>query len=191
MGDQLFAMKSSRRSAEILRVSSSVESKNFVLQYETLIIERGSINNARFSQSIDIALLKVQYNISDFAFRITKQVFDFALSLILILLCLYPLIYLINKFTSKKNDIFQFILGIPKVLKGEKSFVGPRASSYYGELYVGKIGLTGLWYVENLSVSDEEEMKSLDLFYAKNQNVWLDLEILGRTVSKMFFKTEQ
>jgi len=64
-------------------------------------------------------------------------------------------------------------------------------SSYYGELYVGKIGLTGLWFVENLYVSDEEEMKSLDLFYAKNQSIWLDLEILGRTISKMFFKVEQ
>ena len=139
----------------------------------------------------DIALLKVQYNISDFGYKITKQVFDFALSLILILLCIYPLIYLIHKFTSKKNDIIKFILDIPKVLKGEKSFVGPCVSSYYGELYVGKVGLTGLWYVENLSVGDEEEMKSLDLFYAKNQTVWLDLEILGRTISKMFFKAEQ
>jgi len=139
----------------------------------------------------DITLLRVQYNISDFSYRITKQIFDFTLSLILILLCVYPLIYLIHKFTSKKSDITQFILEIPKVLKGEKSFVGPCVSSYYGELYVGKIGLTGLWFVENLYVSDEEEMKSLDLFYAKNQSIWLDLEILGRTISKMFFKVEQ
>ncbi len=137
----------------------------------------------------DIALLKVQYNISDFGYKITKHVFDFILSLIL--LCFYPLIYLIHKFTSKKNDVVNFILEIPKVLKGEKSFVGPFASSYYGELFVGKLGLTGFWYVENLSAADEEDMKSLDLFYAKNQNIWLDLEILGRTISKMFFKTEQ
>ncbi len=139
----------------------------------------------------DIALLKVQYNISDLGYKLTKQIFDFVLSLILILLCFYPLIYLIHKFTSKKNDVVKFILEIPKVLKGEKSFVGPFVSSYYGELFVGKLGLTGLWYVENLSVIDEDEMKSLDLFYAKNQNIWLDLEILGRTISKMFFKTEK
>jgi lipopolysaccharide/colanic/teichoic acid biosynthesis glycosyltransferase len=75
-------------------------------------------------------------------------------------------------------------------LKGEKSFVGPRLSSYHDELFVGKTGLTGLWYVENIALNEKEEMKSLDLFYAKNQNVWLDLEILGRTISKMFFSTE-
>jgi lipopolysaccharide/colanic/teichoic acid biosynthesis glycosyltransferase len=59
-------------------------------------------------------------------------------------------------------------------------------SSYYGELYVGKIGLTGLWFVENLYVSDEEEMKSLDLFYAKNQSIWLDLEIWDELFQKFF-----
>jgi hypothetical protein len=137
----------------------------------------------------DIALLKVQYNISDFGYRVTKQIFDFTLSLIL--LCFYPLIYLSHKITSGKHDITKFILEVPKVLKGEKSFVGPNCNSYYGDLFVGKIGLTGLWYVENLSAKDEDELKSLDLFYAKNQNIWLDLEILGRTISKMFFKTEQ
>lgn len=138
----------------------------------------------------NIPLLKVQYNISSFGHRITKQIFDFILSLILILFLVYPFIYLFQKLTLKKNDFIQFILGIPKVLIGEKSFVGPRDSSYYGELYVGKKGLTGLWYVENISLDDDEEIKSLDLFYAKNQNIWLDLEILGRTISKMFFRTE-
>ncbi|MDH7605210.1 MAG: sugar transferase, partial [Melioribacter sp.] len=138
----------------------------------------------------NIPLLKIQYNISSFGHRITKQIFDFFLSLILILFLVYPFIYLFQKLTLKRNDFIQFILGIPEVLIGEKSFVGPRDSSYYGELYVGKKGLTGLWYVENISLNDNEEIKSLDLFYAKNQNIWLDLEILGRTISKMFFRTE-
>lgn len=138
----------------------------------------------------DIPLLKVQYNISSLFHRVTKQIFDFCFSLILILLLIYPLIYLITKFTSKKSSFFQFVLGIPKVIKGEKSFVGPLNNSYYGELYVGKIGLTGLWYVESADRNDYDEIKNLDLFYAKNQNIWFDFEILGRTFSKMFFRTE-
>lgn len=138
----------------------------------------------------DIPLLKVQYNISSLFHKITKQIFDFGFSLILILLLVYPLIYLIHKFTSKKSGFFQFILGVPEVLKGEKSFVGPLNASFYGDLFVGKIGLTGLWFVESFDSNDESEMKNLDLFYAKNQNIWFDLEILGRTFSKMFFRTE-
>ncbi len=138
----------------------------------------------------DIPLLKVQYNISSLFHRITKQIFDFFFSLILILLLVYPLIYLLAKFTSKQRDFFQFILGIPKVIKGEKSFVGPMSNSYYGELFVGKTGLTGLWYVESVDRNDTAEIKNLDLFYAKNQNIWFDFEILGRSFSKMFFGTE-
>jgi hypothetical protein len=133
----------------------------------------------------DIPLLKVQYNISSFSHRATKLIFDFTLSLILLLV--YPFIYLFHKFTSKKNNFIQFMLEVPKVFFGKKSFVGPMNSSFYGELYVGKIGLTGLWFVENVSFEDLEEMKNLNLFYAKNQNIWFDFEILGRTISKMFF----
>ena len=68
--------------------------------------------------------------------------------------------------------------------------MGPRDSSYHGDLYVGKTGLTGFWFVENFLENDTEEIKKLDIFYAKNQNIWLDMEILGRTLSKMFFSAE-
>lgn len=138
----------------------------------------------------DIPLLKVQYNISSISHRITKQIFDFVLSLILILLLVYPFIYLFQKFTSKKGDFINFILGIPDVLVGRKSFVGPLNNSELSGLYIGKLGLTGLWYVENLKSFEAEEHKKVDLYYAKNQNVWLDLEIIGRSISKMLFKME-
>ncbi|AFN73539.1 glycosyl transferase family 2 [Melioribacter roseus P3M-2] len=141
----------------------------------------------------DLPLLKINYNISSFGHRITKLIFDKILSLIFILLLIYPFIYLAEKFRKgkgSKGDFSNFVLQIPQVLKGRKSFVGPKKSSYYGDLYVGKPGLTGLWYVENINPDDEVELKSLDLFYAKNQNIWLDLEILGRTFSKMILRTE-
>ncbi|PKL83342.1 MAG: glycosyl transferase [Ignavibacteriae bacterium HGW-Ignavibacteriae-3] len=135
----------------------------------------------------DIAFLKVQYNISSFFHRASKRIMDITLS-IPILFLVYPFIYLFKKFTSEKNTFSQFILKIPGVFSGKKSFVGPRDSSYHGELYVGKTGITGFWFLENLFESDREEIKKLDIFYAKNQNVWLDMEILGKTISKMFFR---
>lgn len=138
----------------------------------------------------DIPLLKVQYNISSFIHKKTKRIFDFVFSLILILLLVHPFIYLFQKFTSKKSDLIQFILGVPKVLIGKKSFVGPRNATHIGELFIGKTGLTGFWFVENINENDTDEMNKLDLFYAKNQNIWLDFEILGRTFSKIFFRTE-
>ena len=137
----------------------------------------------------DIALLKVNYNISSFSRRATKRIFDLTLSIVILFL-VYPFIYLFQKITSKNSNFVQFILGVPKVFISRKSFVGPRDSSYRGDLFVGKVGLTGLWFVEDFLETDTEEIKKLDIFYAKNQNIWLDVEILGRTFSKMFFSTE-
>jgi O-antigen biosynthesis protein len=135
----------------------------------------------------DIPLLKVQYNISSYFNRAFKRSFDLVLSLAILFL-VYPFIYLFKKFASEKSNFSQFILETPRVFSAKKSFVGPKESSFHGELYVGKKGLTGFWFIENLSQSDNEEMKKLDIFYAKNQNIWLDLEILGKTISKMFFR---
>ncbi len=137
----------------------------------------------------DISLLKVQYNISSFVHLATKRIFDFMIGL-LVLILLYPFIYLFQKFTSKSGDFIQFILGVPQVCIGTKSFVGPRSSSFSDGLYVGKVGLTGFWFIDSISIDDVEELRKLDVFYAKNQNIWLDLEILGKTFSRMFFKME-
>lgn len=139
----------------------------------------------------DLPLLKIQYNISSLLHKTTKRILDLVLSIILILLLVYPFIYFYKKLTARENEFIRLILNIPKIFNGEMSFVGPKSNSYHGDLYVGKTGITGLWFVESLSVNDKEEMKSLDLFYAKNQNIWLDLEILGRTLSKLFLRTEK
>ncbi|MFA7420465.1 MAG: glycosyltransferase [Melioribacteraceae bacterium] len=137
----------------------------------------------------DMSLLKVNYNVSTLSSRITKRLFDLIAG-VLTLFLVYPFIYLFRKFTSRKGNFTQFVLGIPQVCVGSKSFIGPRTSSYHDGLYVGKVGLTGFWFIENLHQTDTEEMKKMDIFYARNQNFWLDLEILGKTFSKMFFRTE-
>jgi len=137
----------------------------------------------------DIPLLKVQYNISSLSHQSAKRIFDLCFST-LILFLIYPFIYLFQKLTSKKSKFIQFILGIPKVFVGKKSFVGPFSDSYQDELFIGKAGLTGFWFTENYAENDYEELKKLDIFYAKNQSIWLDFEILGKSFSKMFINME-
>jgi lipopolysaccharide/colanic/teichoic acid biosynthesis glycosyltransferase len=65
------------------------------------------------------------------------------------------------------------------------SLVGPKFQHNYLGLYLGRTGLTGLWFTEGLNEDDKEELEKLDIFYAKNQSIWLDLDILGKTFSKM------
>jgi O-antigen biosynthesis protein len=173
---------------EMFRIVSDCQGMNV----EFLVAGKGMdylVGKSSVTMLDDISLLKVQYNISSFVHLATKRSFDLLVGLLTLIL-LYPFIYLSQKFTSKSGDFIKFILGIPQVCSGTKSFVGPHCSSFNDGLYVGKVGLTGFWFIDNLSKDDNDEMKKLDVFYAKNQNIWLDLEILGKTFSKMFFRTE-
>jgi exopolysaccharide biosynthesis polyprenyl glycosylphosphotransferase len=77
------------------------------------------------------------------------------------------------------------------VLRGEMSLVGPRMiapdeASLYGKwqlnLVTVKPGITGPWQVRGRSDLAYEERVRLSMHYIRNYSVWLDLEILLRTV---------
>ena len=53
---------------------------------------------------------------------------------------------------------------------------------------MGKEGLTGFWQLEN---NKDVDVEKLDFYYAKNQNIWLDMDILGRTINKMWSSKEK
>ncbi|MBU2494434.1 MAG: glycosyltransferase [Bacteroidetes bacterium] len=137
----------------------------------------------------DIPLVNVEYNISMREHKIVKSLADLSISLLTLLIVYFPVLF-VNKIFKVNNDFTSFILSIPKVLIGKKSLVGPRTNSYFSNLYLGKPGLTGFWFIEKIDFYDNKENNKLDIYYAKNQNVWLDLEILGKSLSKMFFNKE-
>ena len=138
----------------------------------------------------NVPLLKMYYNISSPTHKFLKRSLDVTLS-ILILIFIYPFIYFFDKLNASRNNFREFVLAAPSVLFGKKSFVGPETSSYHNDLYLGKLGLTGFWFTETVSRNDKNEINKLNIFYAKNQNLWLDLEILGKTISKMFHIKEK
>jgi lipopolysaccharide/colanic/teichoic acid biosynthesis glycosyltransferase len=45
-----------------------------------------------------------------------------------------------------------------------------------------KPGITGLWQVEGRSRTSFDDMVRLDLRYARNWSIWLDIKILLKTV---------
>src|SRR5437588_6245480 len=76
------------------------------------------------------------------------------------------------------------------ILKGEISTVGPRPIvpaelDRYGSaqetLLSAKPGLTGLWQVSGRNDLDDAERARLDLYYAENWSLLLDLKIILRT----------
>jgi len=134
----------------------------------------------------DIPLIEIHYNISGQLLKFIKRLFDLILGMFS-LIFIYPFIYFFTKLGKKKTDFRSFILSVPSVVKGEKSFVGPKEVQMDTKIYIGKQGLTGFWYIENDAKSEPGKM---DFYYAKNQNIWLDLEILGRTFNKMWSKKD-
>lgn len=129
----------------------------------------------------DLSLIEINYNISNPVLKFIKNLFDYAFGF-LVLFFIYPFIYLIVKLTGRTSEFKSFILKVPSIFSGQVSFVGPKIVDTENNLYLGKKGLTGFWYIEN---NEGEDSEKLDIFYAKNQNVWLDLEILGKTFNKM------
>jgi GT2 family glycosyltransferase len=134
----------------------------------------------------DIPLIEVHYNISSYTMKFLKRLFDLSLGLF-VLFFIYPFIYFLTKLSNNESEFRSFIISVPSVVVGKKSFVGPQKAYSDKTIFMGKQGLTGFWKLENNS---DAELEKLDFYYAKNQNIWLDIDILGRTINKMWSKKE-
>ncbi len=130
----------------------------------------------------DMPVIELNYNISQPQLKFIKAMFDYSITIPSLFL-IYPFIFFKSKMVKKQSDFSKFILGFPKVLSGKFSLVGPNYSESKKDSYLGKTGLTGYWYIEN---ENSEDLEKLNFYYAKNQNIWLDLEILAKSLNKMW-----
>jgi len=83
------------------------------------------------------------------------------------------------------------------VLKGDMSFIGPRPYLLNEEEKMGKDvdtiltvrpGITGLWQVSGRSDIDFHSRVSLDVWYIRNWNLWMDIVILIKTVKTVLVR---
>ena len=80
------------------------------------------------------------------------------------------------------------------VLRGEMSLVGPRPTSFGPETY--KLwhthrldvmpGLTGLWQIVGRAQLEFDDRLRLDIAYIERAGIWLDINILAKTVLAVF-----
>ena len=77
------------------------------------------------------------------------------------------------------------------VLKRDMSLVGPRPTSFDVSTYLlwhterleVLPGITGLWQISGRSKLDFEDRLRLDVEYIEKRSIWLDIQILYRTIS--------
>ncbi|HEU4324000.1 MAG TPA: sugar transferase [Roseiflexaceae bacterium] len=77
------------------------------------------------------------------------------------------------------------------VLRGEMSLIGPRMitlkelekfGKWQHNLTTVKPGLTGLWQISGRSDLSYDDRVRLDMHYIRNHSIWLDLQILFKTI---------
>ena len=180
--------------ADILSVIGRTreQSVNFHLVPNTLevIIGKGSIDSLN-----ELPLVQITYNIEKSTNRTLKRLFDVSLALVL-LISIYPFIYFKKVLSGSSRS--WFVLRLPAVLSGTMSLVGPPETSpptnssatqthsgsdgQRSTLYLGKPGLTGLIQLQRNRALSDQEREQYNLYYAKNQSLALDVEILLKTI---------
>jgi len=80
------------------------------------------------------------------------------------------------------------------VMRGDMTLVGPRPTSFKASTYSLwhtarlelKPGLTGLWQINGRNELDFDERVRLDIAYLRHQCLWLDFQIMVRTIGAVF-----
>lgn len=144
------------------------------------------IGKTHIDELDDIPLVDIDYNINKTSRRILKRIFDMTIAGIL-LLFVYPFVIIKNKSSARLGRFGKKIILIPDVMKGVLSLVGPpsylsRSDDNKVHEYCGKYGLTGLVQLNYRNDLTNEEIEKYNLYYAKNQSLVLDLEILIKTI---------
>jgi hypothetical protein len=157
------------------------------------------IGKASIDELDSLPMVEIEYNIHRPANRFVKRTFDILASAIL-LITVYPWASLFFLAAGRpSNRARPWILFLPGVFSGSISFVGlpfgreergvPPSRGNGQTSYLGPYGLTGLVQINSAGGLTQEELEKLKLYYAKNQSLILDLEILAKSLMTRRGKT--
>jgi hypothetical protein len=145
------------------------------------------IGKPSIDQLDEIPFIEIDYNIGKLGNRFVKRCFDILFSLFF-LISIAPFVYFIGVFSRKPaGGLRKAVDQFPGVLFGSMSVVGYFSDSQKN-IFRGKPGITGLLHIQKENTLSAEEREQYDLYYAKNQSLMLDLEIIVKTLQKWIQK---
>ena len=147
------------------------------------------IGRTRVDQLDEIPFIELQYNIDRMTNRIVKRAVDIAGSVFLLISCA-PFVYFKRPFTRTTPSAFSSaMLAMPKVLRGSMSLIGRpplKANDHspftHNGVSLGKPGITGIVQINSDRAMSDEEREQYEIYYAKNQSLMLDVEILVKAI---------
>lgn len=125
------------------------------------------------------SLIEIEYNINNKLNIFSKWLFDFLLATIL-LPTVYPVVKIYSFIFGKEDSRFvRKVSMLPYIWINKYSFVGvPVWYEDYDSEYFGKRGMTGLLQLHSDGSLSKEDESNYILYYAKNQSLLFDIEIL-------------
>ncbi len=160
------------------------------------------IGKTRIDRLDTLPLVDIDYNIHKPLNRFVKRLFDIAVS-VLPFVVFYPFARIRAALRKGEDpgDLTKRVLQLPGVLRGTMSMVGrpmgdsddlPASESGFPlpsrGAYLGPRGLTGLVQINRREDLTDEEINGYKLYYAKNQSLMLDIEIVAKSLLLLFKK---
>ena len=167
--------------------------KNYNISFKILAGDSDIIlGKSALDKIDDIYLMQIEYNINKKFNIFVKRIFDIFLG-IFSLFTVYPAVLIVSKIPSIYNKhvkFFKKLKHIPQVISGKYSFVGRATwdTPQQGMQFLGKNGLTGLVQINLHRNLSADEIEYFNFYYAKNQSLALDIEILLKTLSLFLFR---
>jgi GT2 family glycosyltransferase len=145
------------------------------------------IGKTRIDELNSLPLVDIDYRIHKAGNRITKRVLDLLLSGVLLLLLSLP-----AWIAGADSTAGRLVRQLRQVFSGKLSLVGRPAEAVHigagAPAELGPRGMTGLVQINSREDLTVEEVERYELYYAKNQSLLLDLEILAKSLLFHFRK---
>lgn len=140
------------------------------------------VGKTSVDQLSSVPLLDLEYSLMRTSNRVFKRLLDIALSLPGILL-IYPIVSLLAD-SRQPGPAVRMIRKLPEVLRGRYSLVGydPGHADMLPDIYLGRPGLTGLAQLRDREHLTEDEILASTIQYVRNYSIFLDIEIIIRTI---------